>query len=265
MSVRITRRAYFVFVDRAGLDSAVDKPACADYLVVAISSLEALSCDAGAVPPFGRLKIDDVISLAVAPAQPPAEECGLAPAAAACARHVGLTRILQGWVLGRDTAVDNADYDTLAIESRNASQPVLGIKQPEEGGGVTCRHGPYFVFPDIEHLGVVFEFLRLRDAHAGSKTVQSVFVTVDFLCPRTGSGEHELLFLLESCGMRLDRRLVLVEPGVRSVFFRCRWCAQLDDVYLGLFRVIGAFQAHRHFAGIAEHGPGLRQTVDGER
>jgi len=51
---------------------------------------------------------------------------------------------------------------------------------------VSRRHRSDFVLPDIEDFRVVFEFLRLRNAHPRGKTVQAVAEVVDFL--RTGAG-----------------------------------------------------------------------------
>ncbi len=145
-----------------------------------------------------------------------------------------------------DAAVDKADDDAVPIQAPGSAQSAVCIKQPEEVRAEIGCQRPDFVFPDVQDLRHVFEFVRLRGAHLGRESVEAIAVAVDLL--RVGRGLHEQLLLLgaKPVGITLDCGTGFVETHSRrllhgqgrgglpqrGVIFRGRGRTKLNDVYL---------------------------------
>ena len=213
MPVDIAGGPDFAVINRTGRKRAFDEPARADELVVAVVGGESLTRHAGAVPVLGRLEQDHIRRLAIAAAQPSAEQRGFSPAARAEPRLIGRAGVSERGVLRGDTGIDDADDDVRAVEACDAPQPVGRVEQAEELRAVIRRERPNLVFPDVLYLGHVGEFLRLRRGHAGGEAVQAEAIAVNQARAGADLRQDALLLLAERVDVGLDDRVVTIERG----------------------------------------------------
>ena len=259
VAIGIPRRANFTDIDGAGLDRPVDEPARADQLVIAVGFLELLAGLAGTIPEFGLLEDRHVGELAKASTQPASQQRRFAPAAATGPGSIRLAGILKRRMFGRHAAVDDADDYTIAVKTFGAPQTNFCIEEFEKGRAVAQCHRTNLVFPDIEYLGEIFEFVRLGRAHARRKAIESVLIAVYFLNARAGLTQHLVLFVRELTSVRVELRAGLVKTatllvdkrcacsgsGQFRVILRCRGLLQLHDVDTRFRGVFGAGKPDR--------------------
>ena len=135
VTIGVTRGTDLALINGPTGVGAIDEPARADQLVVAVRFLKLLTGLAGAVPVRGRLEQHDVFFVVIAAAEPAAQQRVLGPVAAARPRPVGRLGVLQRRVFGRNAAVDDADNDVLAVEPGRAAQAAVAIKKDPENPG----------------------------------------------------------------------------------------------------------------------------------
>ncbi len=152
VTVDVPGRADFTPVDRpAGLGSG-NEPAGTDKLVVAIGLGEALASLADAVPVFGRIEFENIVTPLKAVTQPATQEGILGPIAVADARPIRPTSFVESRVFWIDAAVDDADDQAFTVQSEFPAQPTIVIEQFEEVEAEIGRQRPDLVLPDFENF-----------------------------------------------------------------------------------------------------------------